>query len=57
MVERQIKFILPFPEKLAREYWYASGRSQRRIDDMAHDSMGASLEEQAESLVFDSQGR
>ena len=33
---RQIRFILPLPDKQAREYWYTPGRGNRRTDDAAH---------------------
>lgn len=33
---RQIRFILPLPDKQAREYWYTPGRGQRRTEDAAH---------------------
>lgn len=36
MAGRQIRFILPLPDKSAREYWYTPGRGQRRTDDAAH---------------------
>ncbi|MFR3591071.1 hypothetical protein [Eisenbergiella massiliensis] len=33
---RQIRFLLPLPDKQAREYWYTPGRGQRRTDEAAH---------------------
>lgn len=33
MAGRQIRFLLPLPDKLAREYWYTPGRGQRRTDE------------------------
>lgn len=33
---RQIRFVLPLPDKSAREYWYTPGRGQRRTDEAAH---------------------
>ena len=33
---RQIKFLLPLPDKSAREYWYTPGRGQRRTEAAAH---------------------
>lgn len=32
----QIRFLLPLPDKTAREFWYTPGRGQRRTDDAAH---------------------
>lgn len=36
MSGRQIKFVLPLPDKQSREYWYTPGRGQRRSEDAAH---------------------
>ena len=36
MAGRQIKFILPLPDKQAREYWYTPGRGQRRTEEAAY---------------------
>lgn len=36
MAGRQIKFILPLPDKQSREYWYTPGRRQLRAEDAAH---------------------
>lgn len=36
MSGRQIKFLLPLPDKSAREYWYTPGRGQRRTEAAAH---------------------
>lgn len=36
MSDRQIRFILPLPEKSAHEYWYTPGRGQRRTEEAAH---------------------
>lgn len=36
MAGRQIRFILPLPDKQAKEYWYTPGRNQRRTDEAAH---------------------
>lgn len=36
MAGRQIRFLLPLPDKAAREYWYTPGRGQRRTDEAAH---------------------
>lgn len=36
MSGRQIRFLLPLPDKQAREYWYTPGRGQRRTEDAAH---------------------
>lgn len=36
MAGRQIRFILPLPERQAKEYWYTPGRGQRRTDEAAH---------------------
>lgn len=36
LVGRQIKFILPLPDKGERVYWYTPGRGQRRTEDAAH---------------------
>ncbi len=36
MSGRQIRFLLPLPDKQDREYWYTPGRGQRRTDDAAH---------------------
>lgn len=36
MVGRQIKFVLPLPDKQAMQYWYTPGRGQRRTDEAAH---------------------
>lgn len=35
MVGRQIKFILPLPDKQDREYWYTPGRGQKRTEAAA----------------------
>lgn len=32
---RQIRFILPLPDKQAREYWYTPGRGQKRTEEAA----------------------
>lgn len=36
MSGRQIRFLLPLPDKSAKEFWYTPGRGQRRADDAAH---------------------
>lgn len=36
MLGRQIRFLLPLPDKQAKEYWYTPGRGQRRTEDAAH---------------------
>lgn len=36
MASRQIRFLLPLPDKQAKEYWYTPGRGQRRTDEAAH---------------------
>lgn len=36
MAGRQIKFILPLPDKQAHEYWYTPGRGQRRTEEAAY---------------------
>lgn len=36
MSGRQIKFVIPLPDKQSREYWYTPGRGQRRSEDAAH---------------------
>lgn len=36
MAGRQIKFILPLPDKAAREYWYTPGRGQKRTEEAAN---------------------
>lgn len=36
MSGRQIRFLLPLPDKQEREYWYTPGRGQRRTEDAAH---------------------
>lgn len=36
MAGRQIRFLLPLPDKQDREYWYTPGSGQRRTDDAAH---------------------
>lgn len=33
---RQIRFLLPLPDKQAREFQYTPGRGQRRTEDAAH---------------------
>lgn len=33
---RQIRFLLPLPDKRDREYWYTPGRGQRRTEDAAY---------------------
>ena len=33
MSGRQIRFLLPLPDKSAKEFWYTPGRGQRRADD------------------------
>ena len=33
---RQIRFLLPLPDKQAREFQYTPGRGQRRAEDAAH---------------------
>lgn len=38
MAGRQIKFLLPLPDKSSREYWYTPGRGQRRTDKAAHEA-------------------
>lgn len=38
MVGRQIRFLLPLPDKQARGYWYTPGRGQRRTEEAAHAS-------------------
>lgn len=35
MVGRQIRFLLPLPDKQAREYWYTPGRGLRRDAESA----------------------
>ena len=35
MAGRQIRFLLPLPDKQEREYWYTPGRGQRRTEDAA----------------------
>lgn len=32
---RQIRFILPLPDKQAHEYWYTPGRGQKRTEEAA----------------------
>lgn len=36
MAGRQIRFLLPLPDKQAHEYWYTAGRGQRRTEEGAH---------------------
>lgn len=36
MVGRQVRFLLPLPNKRDREYWYTPGRGYRRTEDAAH---------------------
>ena len=36
MAGRQIRFLLPLPDKQAHEYWYTAGRGQRRTEEAAH---------------------
>lgn len=36
MASRQIRFLLPLPDKQAKEYWYTPGRGQRLTDEAAH---------------------
>lgn len=36
MSGRQIKFLLPLPDKQAQEFWYTPGRGQQRTKDAAH---------------------
>lgn len=33
---RQIRFLLPLPDKKDREYWYTPGRGLRRTEESAH---------------------
>ena len=33
---RQIRFMLPLPDKQSKEYWYTPGRGQRRTGEAAH---------------------
>lgn len=35
MAGRQIRFLLPLPDKQDREYWYTPGRGLRRTEDAA----------------------
>ena len=36
MAGRQIRFVLPLPDRMAKEYWYTPGRGQKRTEDAAH---------------------
>ena len=36
MEGRQVRFLLPLPNKDAREYWYTPGRGQRRTEESAY---------------------
>lgn len=36
MEGRQIRFLLPLPDKNDREYWYTAGRGQHRTEETAH---------------------
>lgn len=36
IADRQIRFILPLPDKQSREYWYTPGRGQRRSQETAY---------------------
>ena len=36
MAGRQIRFLLPLPNKQDREYWYTPGRGQRRTEEAAN---------------------
>ena len=56
MSGRQIRFLLPLPDKSAKEFWYTPGRGQRRADDAAHTAWGASLPKPLEGTVFNCQG-
>jgi hypothetical protein len=38
MAGRQIRFILPLPDKAEREFWYTPGRGQRRTEVAAHEA-------------------
>lgn len=36
MENRQIKFLLPLPDKTDKTFWYTAGRGQKRSDDAAY---------------------
>lgn len=36
MANRQIKFLLPLPDKTDKIFWYTAGRGQKRSDDAAY---------------------
>ena len=36
MAGRQIRFVLPLPDRKAKEYWYTPGRGQMRTEEAAH---------------------
>ena len=36
MAGKQIKFLLPLPDKNNREFWYTSGRGQKRSENSAY---------------------
>ena len=36
MANRQIKFLLPLPDKTDKSFWYTAGRGQKRSDDAAY---------------------